>query len=227
MKISKHHHASSKLKQQPYYITRVYRFFVLSFIVGCFNAGMRAQTNADTVTIGSHVWMTKNLAVDHYRNGDSIPEVKDPYTWRNLKTGAWCYYKNDPNNDAKYGKIYNWYAVHDPRGIAPRGWHVPSKEDFLNLKETTNDDANILKAVGVGSGSGAGTNLTGFSALLAGYRGYYGSFYYLEYDSYFWSSSEGTNAFASSIYLYSTGKYIFFYDFDKAYGFSVRCIKDK
>jgi len=185
-----------------------------------------AQEEIKSVKIGDQVWMVENLNVDHYRNGDSIPEVKNQYEWRNLKTGAWCYYKNNPDNGNKYGKLYNWYAVNDPRGLAPKGWHVPTKDEFLILRESVTDNSNSLKAIGEGSGSGAGTNSTGFSALFGGYRGYYGYFYYAGYDSYLWSSSLGNAPFASSIYLYSTGNYIFFYDFDKVYGFTVRCIKD-
>ena len=184
-----------------------------------------AQNEIKTAKIGNQVWMVENLNVDHYRNGDSIPEVKNQYEWRNLKTGAWCHYKNNPENGKKYGRLYNWYAVNDPRGLAPEGWHIPSRDELLELRTAVNDSSNKLKAIGEGSGSGLGTNSTEFSALFGGYRGYYGYFYYIGYDTYFWSSSEGNPPYASSMYLYSTGSYIFFYDFDKVYGFSVRCIK--
>ena len=60
-----------------------------------------------TVTIGTRVWMTKNLDVVTYRNGDTIPEVKDAAVWDTLTTGAWCYYNNDPNLGRIYGKLYN------------------------------------------------------------------------------------------------------------------------
>jgi uncharacterized protein (TIGR02145 family) len=92
-------------------------------------------TKFGTVTIGSQVWMKHNLDVDHYRNGDPIPEVKDPDEWANLKTGAWCYYENDPANGKTYGKLYNWYAVNDPRGLAPEGWHVSSDEEWKEMEK--------------------------------------------------------------------------------------------
>lgn len=184
------------------------------------------QNEIKTAKVGNQVWMVENLNVDHYRNGDSIPEVKSQQQWSNLKTGAWCYYKNDSKNGEKYGKLYNWYAVNDPRGLAPREWHIPSQSELLELQSSVNDNSNLLKAIGEGSSSGAGTNSTGFSVKLGGYRGYHGNYYYIGYDSYFWTSSEGTPPFASSMYLYSTGNYIFFYDFDKVYGFSIRCVKD-
>ena len=77
------------------------------------------------VKIGTQVWMNKNLDVTHYRNGDKIPQVKDSAKWANLTTGAWCWYKNDSAKDAVYGKLYNWYAVNDPRGLAPRAGMYP------------------------------------------------------------------------------------------------------
>ena len=72
--------------------------------------------NIETVVIGTQEWTKKNLNVSKYKNGDVIPEVKDPREWAALTTGAWCYYNNDPKNGAIYGKLYNWYAVNDPRG---------------------------------------------------------------------------------------------------------------
>ena len=62
------------------------------------------------------VWMVKNLDVDHYQNGDAIPEVKDSVQWTKLKTGAWCYYNNSDSLGKIYGKLYNWYDIVDSRG---------------------------------------------------------------------------------------------------------------
>jgi uncharacterized protein (TIGR02145 family) len=104
------------------------------------------------VKIGDQIWMTENLNVDHYRNGDPIPEVKDPVEWAKLKTGAWCYYDNEPENGKKYGKLYNWYAVNDPRGLEPEGWHVPTNTEFDKLREVVNGNGNVLKAIGQGTG---------------------------------------------------------------------------
>ncbi len=91
-----------------------------------------------TVTIGTQVWMTKNLDVAKFRNGDLIPEAKTNEEWdeagRNRKP-AWCYYNNDPANGAKYGKLYNWYAVNDHRGLAPEGYHIPSDKDWEVLSD--------------------------------------------------------------------------------------------
>jgi uncharacterized protein (TIGR02145 family) len=96
---------------------------------------------AQTVTIGTQVWTTKNLDVATYRNGDVIPQVQDKDAWANLTTGAWCYYENDAKNGVKYGKLYNWYAVNDPRGLAPAGWHIPTDGEWTVLENSLGDDA--------------------------------------------------------------------------------------
>ena len=88
------------------------------------------------------MWMTKNLNADHYRNGDSIPEVRDSATWANLKTGAWCYYENNTVIGVKYGKLYNWYAVNDLRGLAPNGWHIPSDSEWTKLVNCMGGDSD-------------------------------------------------------------------------------------
>jgi uncharacterized protein (TIGR02145 family) len=185
------------------------------------------QNNSDkTVKIGERTWMSENLNTDHYRNGDAIPEVEDPAQWGNLKTGAWCYNDNKPENGKKYGKLYNWYAVNDPRGLAPEGWHVPTQAEFKTLGAAVNNNGNALKAIGQGSGDGAGTNTSDFSALLAGNRGSDGYFGYLGYYTGFWSSTEGSTGVAYFLILTNGVCYVYLNFYDKADGFSVRCVKD-
>jgi hypothetical protein len=89
--------------------------------------------------------MAENLNVSTFRNGDPIPEAKTDEEWKKAgKEGkpAWCYYENDPKNGAKYGKLYNWYAVNDPRGLAPAGWHVPSDAEWTTLGDQLGDEAS-------------------------------------------------------------------------------------
>ncbi len=101
------------------------------------NSKNESETPLETeVKIGNQVWMIKNLDVNTFRNGEAIPEAKTEDEW--IKAGeegksAWCYYENDPKNGEKYGKLYNWYAVVDPRGLAPKGWHVPSDAEWSSL----------------------------------------------------------------------------------------------
>ena len=95
-----------------------------------------AQTD-NTVSIGDQIWMCKNLNVAYFSNGDPIPEAKTEEEWllaEDEEKPAWCYYDNDPANGEIYGKLYNWHAVHDPRGLAPKGWHVPSDAEWKELE---------------------------------------------------------------------------------------------
>lgn len=89
-----------------------------------------------TVTIGTQVWMKENLNVAVFKNGVAIPEVRDKDAWYEAgknEQPAWCFYDNDPKNGAKYGKLYNWYAVIDTNGLCPQGWHVPSDAEWDTL----------------------------------------------------------------------------------------------
>ena len=90
----------------------------------------------ESVRIGNQEWMTRNLGVDRFRNGDLIPQVESDEEWKKAGENgrsAWCYYDNNPENGKKYGKLYNWYAVNDPRGLAPKGWRVPTNEEWTTL----------------------------------------------------------------------------------------------
>jgi uncharacterized protein (TIGR02145 family) len=178
-----------------------------------------------TIKIGNQEWMAENLKVDHYQNGNPIPEVKEPEEWMSLKTGAWCYYNNDPENGKKYGKLYNWYAVNDPRGLAPKGCHIPTKEEFDILKANANNDGNSLKGIGQGMDIGVGTNDRGYSAFLAGLRSFDNAFNYLGNYAYFWSSTESTTDNAESLTLGYNDYGIIFHSSTKECGLSVRCLK--
>lgn len=129
-----------------------------------------------TVKIGIQLWMKENLNVSHYRNGDPIPEVKNPTEWINLTTGAWCYYINDSAMGPRYGKLYNWYAVNDPRGLAPTDWHVPSHAEWISLTTYLGGEdvaGGKMKEAGTShwqSPNAGATNSSGFTALPGGYR---------------------------------------------------------
>ena len=108
-----------------------------------------------SVTIGTQVWMKENLNVSRFRNGDPIPEAKTAEEWQaagDAKQPAWCYYDNDPKNGAKYGKLYNWYAVNDSRGLAPEGWHVPTDEEWTVLIGYLGGEKDITKKIKSTSG---------------------------------------------------------------------------
>jgi len=188
----------------------------------------------ETVKICNQVWMTKNLDVDHYRNGDSITEVRDSILWGNLTTGAWCYYNNDPAMGAIYGKLYNWFAVNDPRGLAPEGWHIPSEEEWMELENCLGGSdiaGGKMKAICTNywqSPNEGATNESGFYALPGGYRSYYdnGMFYEVGLDGHWWSSTEASTYTAWYWEVTYRDATIGRFDLNKVNGFSVRCIKD-
>jgi len=208
----------------------------LKTVLSLFITVLIAQTNyAQTVTIGTQVWMTKNLNVDKFRNGDPIPQAKSNTEWEAAgknKQPAWCYFDNDPANGAKYGKLYNWYAVNDSRGLAPAGYHIPSDGEWTQLTDYL---GGIEKAgakmkstsgwVENENGNGNGTNLSGFSGLPGGYRASNGTFRYLGMNSSWWSSSGVNSSNAWGRDLRSSRSSLTRTEFDKKSGVSVRCLK--
>src|ERR1035437_1728963 len=144
----------------------------------------------------TQVWMLKNLDVSTYRNGDWIPEVTDPGAWSALTTGAWCWYNNDPTMGVIYGKLYNWYAVNDPRGLAPTGWHVPSDAEWWTLSTCLGGAAvagGAMKETGTThwtSPNTGATNSSGFTGLPEGLRTDGGPFYDVGSYGGWWSSTE-------------------------------------
>ena len=202
-------------------------FTILALSIVLFGNTIFAQGTIKSVKIGNQVWMVENLNVDKFRNGDLIPEAKTDYEWEWKGKPAWCYYRNDSENGEKYGKLYNWYAVNDKRGLAPEGWHIPTLEEFRELAASVNHNGNDLKAIGQGREIGAGTNTSGFSALFGGYRKEYSIFDGLFGFIGFWSTTEyNTTTDADFMYLnYVTSKIEFYYG-NKYDGFSIRCVKN-
>jgi uncharacterized protein (TIGR02145 family) len=130
--------------------------------------------NYQSVIISGKQWMKGNLNVSKYRNGDVIPEVTDIAEWDALTTGAWCYFENITENGTVYGKLYNWYAINDPRGLAPTGWHIPSDAEWTSLTNflggTTAAGIKMRDLGDTWSTSAVlATNQAGFSALPGGY----------------------------------------------------------
>jgi len=191
---------------------------------------------SNEVTIGKQVWMSENLNVDKFRNGDPIPEAKTDEEWKKAgenKQPAWCYYNNNPDNGDRYGKLYNWFAVNDPRGLAPEGWKIPSDEDWTRLTDFLGGESVAGKkmkstefwAENDGE-SGNGTNESGFSGLPGGFRNYNGSFYFIGKNGFWWSSTEYNSFNAWYRYLYYfDGDVTRSYNF-KVEGLSVRCLRD-
>jgi uncharacterized protein (TIGR02145 family) len=195
------------------------------------------------VTIGSQVWMKENLKVTHYRNGDAIPNVADNVEWKNLTTGAYCNYDNEADSVTTGGRLYNWYSVNDGRNISPKGWHVPTDNEWKELemylgmsRSEANaegwrgkDEGGKLKESGTSHWQSPNTganNESGFSAIPYGFCADSGGFSNIGSNAIFWSSTEISTNVARSRDLS--------YDFSnvhrdqsiKPYGFSVRLIRD-
>jgi len=183
-----------------------------------------------TVKIGSQTWMAGNLNVAHFRNGDIIPEIEVAAGWVQAAEDhkpAWCYYNGDAANGRKYGKLYNWYAVHDPRGLAPEGWHIPSDAAWTELTiylGGENVAGTKLKFTSGWHKNGNGSNESGFAGMAAGFDD--GTFYGIDLYGYWWSSSETDINDAWYRYLYCFKDRIYRGDYDKGYGLSVRCLMD-
>jgi len=143
-----------------------------------------------TVVIGTQTWMSENLNVSTFRNGDPIPQAKSELEWENAgknKQPAWCYYDNDPKNGAKYGKLYNWYAVVDTRNVCPVGWRIPNLNDIENLlfNGKSSEEVQMMKEYESEGAREGGDNCAkcffgGIDVILSGSRSSDGSFSGLE-----------------------------------------------
>ena len=181
------------------------------------------------IKIGDQTWTTKNLDVDTYCNGDSITHVEDEEEWANLTTGAWSYYENESGIGKKYGKLYNWYAVNDPRGIAPKGYHIPKDAEWTILTENLGFEAGTeMKSTSGWKNNGNGNNTSGFAGLPGGCRYYDGGFSNIGANGYWWSSSEDAQEtdLAWSRYLFSNSDDVVRNYGNKRDGFPVRCLRD-
>ncbi|MBZ4218969.1 MAG: fibrobacter succinogenes major paralogous domain-containing protein [Chlorobium sp.] len=213
----------------------------------------------NTVSIGSQVWMQENLDVSRYRNGEPIRYAATSQDWLDAAAkgeGAWSYYKNDVASNGKYGRLYNWYAVQDPRGLAPSGWHVPTTQEFKKLstalggvyvaggkmKSTTLWLSPIFAAdnsgqptVCVPNGNVLASvcrpnftadNSSRFTGMPGGMRGTDGGFFFMGENAFFWSSTESTR----TISYYGALSYhlpTFVQGTEQnADGMSVRCIRN-
>ena len=185
------------------------------------------------VTIGNQVWTTKNLDVSTFRNGGAIPEAKNAKQWdyaRENKIAAFCYYDYDSNNGKVYGKLYNWYAVNDSRGLAPKGYHIPSDAEWTILTDMLGGEeiaGKKMKSTTGWSNSGSGNNRSGFNGLPGGNCCFNNGFFNnITAYGFWWSSSvyntnDAWNRILSSFDTKVSRNFNY-----KYFGFSVRCLRD-
>ncbi|MCG6915813.1 hypothetical protein LJE86_18060 [bacterium BMS3Abin03] len=197
-------------------------FTEVEFTCGTSTITYAGQTY-NTVQIGDQCWFKENLNI-----GDRITGSSDQTD--NSTIEKYCYNDLEENCD-NYGGLYQWDEVMQytttagTKGICPQGWHIPTSSEFNPLRQQVGDNGNSLKAIGQGSGGGAGTNTSGFSALLAGIREYDGTFASFGIFTAFWSSSQsGASAYYMS--LYDDKSTINVNTTTKLRGFGIRCLKD-
>ena len=186
-----------------------------------------------TVKIGNQVWMAQNL---------------------NFATNRSFCYNNDSLYCNKYGRLYNWMEAVDGyglysanakgcnmeshcwptptfpvRGICPEGWHLPSKEEWIQLFDTVGGRdvaGTALKSTYGWKDDGNGTNAFGFSALPAGQGGLFSEYYTEGMYANFWSADE--SLYESGVYVYLQLNYtqVSINSEVKTSYLSVRCLKD-
>lgn len=229
-------------------INRYAVFFFYLGLVAILSVGCKKEDNPDdhtgtikdkdgnvyhAVTIGTQTWMVENLITTKYRNGDPIPQVADDAQWAGLFTGACCFYDNNSANGSTYGALYNWYAVNDPRNIAPEGWHVASMEEWNILNTFLGGElvsGGKLKETGTTHWDSPNTGATdeaGFKGLPGGGRSLDGLYNSIGQSGLWWTTAESNpdNAWPRGL-SYNSALIFSSMWLDKNSGFSVRCIKD-
>lgn len=179
-----------------------------------------------TVQIGDQCWTAQDLRTASYRDGTSIPNVTEDNEWAALSTGAWAYYSNDDFQSDVYGKLYNWFAVNDSKGICPAGWKVPSDDEWKTLEielGMTAEEANNLEWRGDGIGTKM-RDINGFSADLGGTRAPNGAFSSGGNNGVWWSSSEIDASTVWTRFLRYEFTQVNRNNSNKVSGYSVRCI---
>jgi len=212
----------------------------LSYAIKSKNDITKTNTTYPEILIGNQVWMSRNLNIDKFRNGDIIPLAKTEEEWKKaneLCEPACCYYDYLNENRLKFGILYNWYAIEDSRGLAPEGWKIPTDEDWSCMVNYFGGKTLATRSLKnkhlwdeYEGKSRNGTNVSGFSALPCGYCGPDGYFQSLGKSGYFWTSTEDLlqiqNAEFGSVY-WEISLFAIPRCSPKGFGYSVRCLKIK
>ena len=225
-----------------------------SFTCGTSTVSDVDNNTYNTVQIGNQCWTQSNLKVSKYRNGDNIPSAANNPAWGSSNIGMLAVYEGFSPGfyDTYYGKLYNWFALNDSRGICPIGWRVPSKSDWNSLFGYLDpiSDTNYLSSSTISLYAGGmmkstgnlltsnfgwyspntgATNSSGFSALAGGYRvgGWITpSFNDFGFSGAWWSTATDSNNWGFSYKLYYHSSHLFMEVQPLQFGASVRCLKD-
>ncbi len=178
------------------------------------------------VKIAGQCWFAENLRAVRYRNGHPIPGNLSADRWAALTSGAQAVYDEKESNLLQYGRLYNWFAVDDSRGLCPSDGHVPSDAEWTALTDALGGSAVACKKMK--STAWNGNNSSGFSALPGGGRGYDdGTFLDGGGSGCWWSSSASGTSAAWNRNLDSDFDSVIRFNFILRIGFSVRCVRDE
>lgn len=217
------------------------KLFCFLFCLSIVTIVIGQEKSLSSVKIANVEWQKMNLDVSVFSNGDTIFQANSADEWKNAhneKKPAWCYYEFSSENGKKYGKLYNWYAVTDSRGLAPKGWRIPTEAEFESIDKTEGyyhgdklkansgwdnwesiDDNGVKKV-----NSANGSNSTGFSGLPGGCIDYNGVFHNKGIKAFFWTKTEFNTKMAVNRALRNDGHFVHNFT-NKGFGYSVRCIK--
>ena len=180
-----------------------------------------------TVRIGGQCWFAENLRTEEYNNGDVIPADLSDLEWQSTADGGTSVFEENASNLETYGRLYNWYAVDDTRGLCPSGWRVPTDGEWTVMTDHLGGASvagGHMKTDYGWYGGGNGTNLSGFSGLPGGDRDNGGNFNFADFG-YWWSSSP-SDSFAWVRNLDWHDENVDRDLYDRRFAFSVRCIRD-
>jgi uncharacterized protein (TIGR02145 family) len=189
----------------------------------------------NVIAIGDQCWTKENLRTTHYMNGVIILNNITNAQWASALSGACADYNNNPALSSVYGKLYNWYAVHDPRGLAPQGYHIPTDAEWTQLSDYLGGEDIAGKKMKNTNGwntngwddNGNGTNISGFSGLAGGSRNKYGEFKCkIDVCSNYWSFTQSDTESAWARHLDGNVDLLIRSNYNKRLGFSVRCVRD-
>lgn len=189
------------------------------------------------VRIGDQVWMAENLKATRYSDGTPIPLETHDFRWEIIRSGAYCWYRNDSARYADpYGALYNWYAIdttsNGGRNVCPSGWHVPSDAEWTeltNLLGGENMAGGKLKESGTThwlSPNNGATNESGFTALPGGIRWDFGFYSANESRGQWWSSTASSFSSAWCRGMQTNTSSCLRQGILKYSGSSVRCLRD-
>ena len=194
----------------------------------------------NSVQLGTQTWMTKNLDVTQFKNGDPIPQAQTDDEWQEAGfngKAAWCYVtitnEEGVNQELKrYGKLYNSFAINDPRGIAPEGWRISTTDDWGELEQyVSGSNLQLTDLISVKDWDTlGGTNKTGLNIEPAGRRdvgcGGVGSSVTYWCEAIIDPSSDETTTNTLSVIQYEDGSIGFRYgETSWIMGHYVRCVK--